>query len=60
MEEQPRISFVAPKEEEARGVLDKSMGSNLEFAGKVALITGGNSGIGSASARRVAELGAIS
>ena len=34
------------------------MGSNLEFAGKVALITGGNSGIGAAAARRVAELGA--
>ena len=34
------------------------MGNNLEFAGKVALITGGNSGIGAAAARRVAELGA--
>ena len=33
------------------------MGNNLEFAGKVALITGGNSGIGAAAARRVAELG---
>jgi A-factor type gamma-butyrolactone 1'-reductase (1S-forming) len=32
--------------------------SNLEFAGKVALITGGNSGIGAATARRVAEMGA--
>jgi A-factor type gamma-butyrolactone 1'-reductase (1S-forming) len=30
----------------------------LEFAGKVALITGGNSGIGAAAARRVADLGA--
>jgi NAD(P)-dependent dehydrogenase (short-subunit alcohol dehydrogenase family) len=30
----------------------------LEFAGKVALVTGGNSGIGAAAARRVAELGA--
>ena len=34
------------------------MGNNLEFAGKVALITGGNSGIGAAAARLVAELGA--
>jgi NAD(P)-dependent dehydrogenase (short-subunit alcohol dehydrogenase family) len=34
------------------------MGNNLEFAGKVALITGGNSGIGAAAARRIAELGA--
>ena len=34
------------------------MGNNLEFAGKVALVTGGNSGIGAAAARRVAELGA--
>ena len=34
------------------------MERNLELAGKVALITGGNSGIGAAAARRVAELGA--
>jgi A-factor type gamma-butyrolactone 1'-reductase (1S-forming) len=34
------------------------MGNKLEFAGKVALITGGNSGIGAAAARRIAELGA--
>jgi A-factor type gamma-butyrolactone 1'-reductase (1S-forming) len=34
------------------------MGNNLEFAGMVALITGGNSGIGAAAARRAAELGA--
>jgi NAD(P)-dependent dehydrogenase (short-subunit alcohol dehydrogenase family) len=34
------------------------MGNSLEFAGKVALITGGNSGIGAAAARRVADLGA--
>jgi NAD(P)-dependent dehydrogenase (short-subunit alcohol dehydrogenase family) len=34
------------------------MGNSLEFAGKVALITGGNSGIGAATARRVAELSA--
>ena len=34
------------------------MENNLEFAGRVALITGGNRGIGAAAARRVAELGA--
>jgi NAD(P)-dependent dehydrogenase (short-subunit alcohol dehydrogenase family) len=38
--------------------LGNSMENNLEFAGKVALITGGNGGIGAATARRVAELGA--
>jgi NAD(P)-dependent dehydrogenase (short-subunit alcohol dehydrogenase family) len=43
---------------QSRGVLVKSMKSNLEFAGKVALVTGGNSGIGAATARRVAELSA--
>jgi NAD(P)-dependent dehydrogenase (short-subunit alcohol dehydrogenase family) len=45
-------------EEQVKGVLGKRMGKNLEFAGKVALVTGGNSGIGAAAARRVAELGA--
>jgi NAD(P)-dependent dehydrogenase (short-subunit alcohol dehydrogenase family) len=34
------------------------MQNNLEFAGRVALITGGNSGIGAAAAKRIAELGA--
>ena len=36
----------------------ENMRSNMEFAGKVALVTGGNSGIGAAAARRLAELGA--
>jgi NAD(P)-dependent dehydrogenase (short-subunit alcohol dehydrogenase family) len=45
-------------EKGAKGVLDKNMGSNLEFAGKVALVTGGNSGICAAAARRLAQLGA--
>ena len=34
------------------------MENNLEFAGRVALITGGNRGIGAAAAKRLAELGA--
>jgi NAD(P)-dependent dehydrogenase (short-subunit alcohol dehydrogenase family) len=34
------------------------MEKNFEFAERVALITGGNSGIGAATAKRVAELGA--
>ena len=34
------------------------METDLEFAGKVALITGGNTGIGAAAAKRVAALGA--
>jgi hypothetical protein len=50
------ICHSPPNEEQVRGVFGKSMGSNLEFAGKVVLITGGNSGIGAAAARRVAEL----
>ncbi|NQV97173.1 MAG: SDR family NAD(P)-dependent oxidoreductase, partial [Acidimicrobiaceae bacterium] len=32
--------------------------SNLEFAGKVAIVTGSSSGIGEAIARRLSELGA--
>jgi A-factor type gamma-butyrolactone 1'-reductase (1S-forming) len=39
-------------------MLGERMGNSFEFAGKVALITGGNRGIGAAAARRVAELGA--
>ena len=39
-------------------MLGKRMENNWEFAGKVAIITGGNSGIGAASAKRSAELGA--
>ena len=45
-------------EKQVKAVLGKRMGKNLEFAGKVALVTGGNSGIGAAAARRLAELGA--
>ena len=52
------IYHSAPNEEQVRGVLGKRMGNSLEFAGKVVLIPGGNSGIGAAAARRVAELGA--
>jgi NADP-dependent 3-hydroxy acid dehydrogenase YdfG len=45
--------FIAEvKREEVSG---RRKGSNLEFAGRVALITGGNSGIGAAAARRLAE-----
>jgi NAD(P)-dependent dehydrogenase (short-subunit alcohol dehydrogenase family) len=39
-------------------MLGRRMGNNPEFTGRVALITGGNSGIGAAAAKRVAELGA--
>jgi A-factor type gamma-butyrolactone 1'-reductase (1S-forming) len=52
------VCHSAPNEEQVKGVLGRRMGNSLEFAGKVALITGGNSGIGAAAARRVAELGA--
>src|SRR5580692_7472990 len=52
------INFLRACYADVRGVLGKRMGNSLEFAGKVALITGGNSGIGAAAARRVAELGA--
>jgi NAD(P)-dependent dehydrogenase (short-subunit alcohol dehydrogenase family) len=46
-----------PNEEQAE-VSGRKMENNLEFAGRVALITGGNRGIGAAAARRLAELGA--
>jgi NAD(P)-dependent dehydrogenase (short-subunit alcohol dehydrogenase family) len=39
-------------------MISERMGNNLEFSGRVALITGGNRGIGAAAAKRVAELGA--
>jgi NADP-dependent 3-hydroxy acid dehydrogenase YdfG len=47
----------APNEERGEA-LGKKMEKDLEFAGRVALITGGNSGIGAAAAKRVTELGA--
>jgi A-factor type gamma-butyrolactone 1'-reductase (1S-forming) len=46
------VCHSAPNEEQVKGVLGRRMGNSLEFAGKVALITGGNSGIGAAAARR--------
>jgi hypothetical protein len=48
-----------PNEEQAE-VSGRKMENNLEFAGRVALITGGNRGIGAAAASRLAELGADS
>jgi NAD(P)-dependent dehydrogenase (short-subunit alcohol dehydrogenase family) len=52
-----RIGHSAPNEGGGE-VVGKRMENDLEFAGRVALITGGNSGIGAAAAKRVAELGA--
>lgn len=53
------INTVTPRRRPARPLANPSPSrADLEFAGRVALISGGTSGIGAATARRVSELGA--
>lgn len=54
------INQAAAKRQPTRAVTKPGQSASrtsLEFAGKVALITGGTSGIGAATARRISELG---
>jgi hypothetical protein len=55
------INAGAPRRHQARPLAKHSPNpwrAGLEFAGRVTLITGGTSGIGAATARRLSELGA--
>lgn len=55
------INSEAPRRRVARTFAKQNsseLRTNLEFAGKVAIITGGTSGIGAATSRRLSELGA--